>query len=94
MLQLIASAFILTIAVGLGGRFVSAMFIEESAARLVGLSVAIGFAIGKYSYAGPARIEPIVAAAGSVAGIAVLYWMMRRLSRKQIRRRGAPASDS
>lgn len=63
-------------------RFVAGYFADDRASRIAGFSVAIGYALARYSSSGPVRVErlpDICAFLGAVAALVAAWaWLLRK----------------
>ena len=85
-----SAAFLATLLVGALSRLVASLFASTRTARVAGFSVAIGFALARYSFAGSPDVgmaTPIAAATGAVAALVVLWlWLLRALGAAEFER--------
>ena len=91
-----SAAFLATLLVGALSRLVASLFASTPTARVAGFSVAIGFVLARYSFAGSPDIEmaaPIAAATGAVVALVVLWlWLLRPLGAAESSARTRPPS--
>lgn len=77
-------AFASTLIIGAITRYAAGFFGSDRDSRVAAFCVALGYAIGHFSYAGPATGEDlpaIGAAVGSIAALLVVwFWLLRRSS--------------
>jgi hypothetical protein len=75
-----ALAFASTLIIGAIARYGAGFFACDRASRVAAFGVALGYAVGRFSYAGPAKDMPSIAAAlGAIAALIVAWaWLIRR----------------
>jgi len=73
-------AFASTLFIGAIARYAAGYFASDRASRIAAFSVALGYAIGRFSHSGPATDAPgISAALGAISALfAAWAWLLRR----------------
>jgi hypothetical protein len=76
------SALFATLIMGAIARVAANFFTTGRGASVAVFSVALGYALGRYSYSGPATseaVEPLIAATGSIVALLILWaWLLRK----------------
>lgn len=82
MLTAFLSALLATLAAGAIARAVAGFFAVGRSVSVAGFCVALGFALGRFSYSGPLAMDAaraLSAAAGAIAALIVLWvWLLRK----------------
>lgn len=73
------TALVVTLIVGLISKWAASLVASDRSARIAGFCVPLGFALGYYSYTGPAGPEAATAAAGAGGSIAALLCLWLKL---------------
>ena len=77
-------AFASTFFVGAISRYAGRFFVSDRASRIAAFGVALGFAIGRFSYSGPATVDDMPAISASLGAVAALVavwaWLLRRVA--------------
>lgn len=72
MVTAFLSAFAATLIVGVLARFAAIIFTSERTARVAAFAIALGFALGRYSYSGPASVTVALALTACIGAVAAL----------------------
>ena len=75
-----ALAFASTLIIGAIARYAAGFFASDGASRVAAFGVTLGYALGRFSYSGPAEDIPAISAAlGAIAALAVVWaWLLRK----------------
>lgn len=82
MLTAFLSALLTTLATGAIARVVAGFFAMGSGVSVASFCVALGFALGRFSYSGPLTMDAgraLSAAAGAIVALVILWaWLLRK----------------
>jgi hypothetical protein len=77
------TGLLFTLAAGVAARIAATLWMSDAHARVAGFCIALGFALGRFSYAGPPGRAAAVAALtalGSVVALLLLWaWLLKKV---------------